>query len=74
MTTWTFKGKTALISGAGSGIGLELAKELGRKGATIIGTDIDQTRVDQMVATLSGMGITAVGYKVNHAEKSMADD
>ncbi len=70
MTTRTVKGKTALISGAGSGIGLELAKELGRKGANIIGTDIDQTRVDQMVATLGEMGITAVGYKVNHADQA----
>jgi NAD(P)-dependent dehydrogenase (short-subunit alcohol dehydrogenase family) len=61
-----FKGKVALISGAGSGIGLELAKEFGRCGATVIGTDINQSRVDDMVKTLTGMGITARGYRVDH--------
>jgi NAD(P)-dependent dehydrogenase (short-subunit alcohol dehydrogenase family) len=68
MDDLAFKGKTALISGAGSGIGLELAIELGRQGATIIGTDLDQQRVAAMEKTVKGMGITAFGYRVDHAD------
>jgi NAD(P)-dependent dehydrogenase (short-subunit alcohol dehydrogenase family) len=50
-------GKNVLISGAGSGIGLALAKEFGQKGATIIGTDINQSRLDSMLAELKNSGI-----------------
>lgn len=64
-----FKGKIALISGAGSGIGLELAKEFGRCGATVIGTDINQQRVDEMVKTLTSMGCSARGYCVDHTSR-----
>jgi NAD(P)-dependent dehydrogenase (short-subunit alcohol dehydrogenase family) len=64
------KGKTALISGAGSGIGLALAKELGQRGATIIGTDIHQNRLDGMLAELKKSGIKAFTYKVDHANFS----
>lgn len=64
-----FKGKIALISGAGSGIGLELAKEFGSCGATVIGTDINQQRVDDMVRTLAAMGYSARGYRVDHAKR-----
>lgn len=61
------RGKTALISGAGSGIGLALAKELGRQGATIIGTDIHQDRLDSMLFDLEKSGIKAFAYRVDHA-------
>lgn len=67
--TDVFKRKVVLISGAGSGIGLELAKEFGSCGATVIGTDISQSRVDDMVATLTSMGYSARGYRVDHASR-----
>lgn len=61
------KGKTALISGAGSGIGLALAKEFGRLGAKVIGTDIHQNRLDSLLAELKGSGVEAFVYKVDHS-------
>lgn len=67
------KGKTALISGAGSGIGLALAKELGQRGATIIGTDINQSRLDSMLLELKNSGIKAFAYRVDHTDRSAVE-
>ncbi|MCE5206791.1 MAG: SDR family oxidoreductase [Chloroflexi bacterium] len=67
------KGKTALISGAGSGIGLALAKELGQRGATIIFTDINQNRLDSMLLEFENSGITAFAYSVDHTDASAVE-
>jgi len=68
------KGKTALISGAGSGIGLALAKELGRRGATIIGTDIHQDRLDHLLSELKTDGVRAFAYQVDHSNLTAVQD
>jgi short-subunit dehydrogenase len=61
------KGKTVLISGAGSGIGLALAREFGKYGATVIGTDIHQDRLDNLLAELKKSSVKAFVYKVDHS-------
>jgi NAD(P)-dependent dehydrogenase (short-subunit alcohol dehydrogenase family) len=63
-------GKNVLISGAGSGIGLAMAKEFGKRGATVIGTDIHQDRVDSLVLDLKNSGVKAFGYKVDHSKQA----
>ena len=37
-----FEGLTAIVTGAGSGIGLEVAKELTIRGAKVFGFDVNQ--------------------------------
>jgi short-subunit dehydrogenase len=74
MNKFQFQGKVALISGAGSGIGFELAKQLGKEGATIIGTDINTDRVRKMVISLKSAGIKAFGYTVDHADVSAVEE
>lgn len=45
-----FIGKTAIVTGAGSGIGRAAAIQLGREGARVIVVDMIQERLDQLVA------------------------
>jgi NAD(P)-dependent dehydrogenase (short-subunit alcohol dehydrogenase family) len=66
-------GKITLISGAGSGIGLALAKEFGQKGATIIGADINQNRLDSMLSELKNSGIKAFAYRVDNTDASAVE-
>ena len=64
------KDKTALITGAGSGIGLATAHALAAKGARLILADIDQARVDAAAAELRAAGTDAVGLQLNVAEEA----
>ncbi|MCX5997189.1 MAG: SDR family NAD(P)-dependent oxidoreductase [Chloroflexi bacterium] len=63
-------GKIALVSGAGSGIGLALVKELGKRGATVIGTDLKQDRLDSMLLELKNSGVKAFAYRVDHSNRA----
>ncbi len=68
------QGKTALVSGAGSGIGLALIKELGRRGAIVIGTDIHQDRLDRMLADLKGSAVRAFACRVDHSDAAAVQE
>jgi Tropinone reductase 1 len=57
---WTLEGKTALVTGATSGIGLAIGEELMRFGATVIGVARDRERLAQWEAEHPGArGIVA---------------
>jgi uncharacterized oxidoreductase len=50
-------GRTILITGGTSGIGLELARELGKRGNTVIVTGRDQGRLDAAQQALPGLHV-----------------
>ena len=66
MTHWTpddiadQSGRTALITGANSGIGLETARVLARHGARIILAGRDQAKLDEAAATLPSIDLATL--------------
>lgn len=51
--------RTAVVTGGGRGIGLAIARSLGREGARVVLVARDSQTLDSAVATLSGEGIDA---------------
>jgi len=60
-----YKGKIAFITGGASGAGLGQAKLFGGLGAKVTIVDIRQEAIDKAVAELQGLGIDALGIKMD---------
>jgi 3-oxoacyl-[acyl-carrier protein] reductase len=64
---YQLQGQVAIITGAGRGIGLCIARELGRSGATIVVADIQPELGGQAARELAGSSIGAVSIPVDVA-------
>ena len=53
------KGKTAVVTGAGSGIGRELAIGCAREGANVVLADIDEKGMRETLMAIAQMGVRA---------------
>ena len=67
-----FEEQVAIITGAGSGIGLGIAARLGSEGARALITDIDGAVADQAVAGLAAQGIDALAVCGDTADEATA--
>ncbi len=67
-------GQTVVITGAGSGFGLELARLAAAKGLNLVLTDVQQDALDAAVAELSAVGVQVAALRgdVSRAEDVQA--
>lgn len=59
------RGKRALITGGGSGIGFAIAARLANKGAELILLDMNQDSLDKALVELRGEGYRVHGFQAN---------
>lgn len=62
----SFAGRVAVVTGAGSGIGRALTRQLVSEGARVAASDIDKKGLDE---TLDGLGDAATGYLLDVADR-----
>lgn len=63
-----FDGKVAAVTGAGSGIGRALARELARRGADLALADVDASGLEETVSLCEGTGVKVRGQAVDVAQ------
>ena len=68
-TLFRLDGKTALVTGAGGGIGALAAKVLARAGAKVAVTDVDAGTAEATAATIRGEGLEAKAYRLDVADE-----
>jgi len=60
-----FQGRTAIVTGAGSGIGAGIAKAFARAGANVCVADIDAQAMERVVQEIEAAGGSAIGVRTD---------
>ena len=72
-----FKGKTAVLTGAGSGFGLECARIAAGLGMNVVMVDVQQDALDKAAAEITALGAQVLAQRVDvsnaQAMQSLAD-
>lgn len=68
-----FAGKTALVTGAGSGIGAACVRRLYAEGASIAAADVRKENVDKVVAEFGGSD-RVYGYELDVADRDQVNE
>jgi 3-oxoacyl-[acyl-carrier protein] reductase len=71
--TGRFAGRTALVTGAASGIGRATAERLAREGAAVAVVDRDAAGAAQTVATITGAGGRAQAFALDVADSAAVE-
>ncbi|MBC7955516.1 MAG: SDR family oxidoreductase [Cytophagales bacterium] len=68
-----FKGGTAVITGAGSGFGLEASRIAARVGMNVVMADVQQDALDVAVAEIKGLGAQVLPFKLDVAKADQVE-
>lgn len=71
---YDLKGRVAVVTGAGQGIGLCCAQALGEAGAKVIVAEMLADRVTSAVDQLKGLGIDAAGVQLDVTKSAQVDE
>ena len=64
----TFKGRTAVITGAASGFGFEASRIAAALGMNIVMADVQQDALDKAVAEITALGATVLAFRLDVAK------
>ena len=68
-----FKGKTAVLTGAGSGFGLECARIGARLGMNLVLVDVQQDALDKAAAEMQAAGAQVLARKVDVSDAAQME-
>ncbi len=71
---YDLKGRVAVVTGAGQGIGFACAQALGEAGAKVVVAEMLPDRVESATAELKGLGIDAVGAELDVTKSAQVDE
>ncbi len=67
------KGKVAVVTGGASGLGRAMALHFAREGMHVAIADIEQDKIDAVVAELKALGVKAIGAKTDVSKGEEVD-
>ena len=66
-------GQVAVVTGAGSGIGLAICEAFAARGVHVVLADIDPKALDEAVEHIAALGVKAVGHVTNVADAASVE-
>lgn len=69
----TLDGKTAVITGAGSGMGRAFAERFARAGMKVVLADVELPKLDEAVAAITSTGAEAIGVQTDVTDGAAVD-
>jgi NAD(P)-dependent dehydrogenase (short-subunit alcohol dehydrogenase family) len=73
MTMMEFTGRTAVITGAGSGFGLEASRIAARRGMNVVMADVQADALDTAAAEIRGLGAQVLAQRLDVSDAAAVD-